>query len=244
MQIATGTSVAGSSTQFRAIIPANVFHLPRRVDTSLYVRARMADPDMGGMSGEDVQVESITAEGTGQWSNEVYSSTTTDTFPISQTALAAITAVTNAGPSDGTYFNGSGRLIGEFKFAGSSPNSEGDAAVTGLTFTINQTGGVSLSNVYVRPDTNDERSNCTETTSTITCSNIPSTVGLVSSSPKVIRVYADVTVLASSENPSLRLVLNEPGNPSSPGAVTWTDGTTTFTWLPVSQPVAGGTTFE
>jgi len=240
--LGTATSVGGSMDTFRATIPNGRYELPRREDSSIYIRARLKSEDNGGESGENVEVDSVTVAGTGVWSNDSYTSTSTDDFNQSRTALGIITAVTNAASSRGVLATGSERLLGEYRFTARSPESGRDVKINTLSFSIDQSGGVTLSNVFLRVEGSDVKHTCTVSGNTVTCNSIPESIGVLDDS-RTIRVYADVNV-PSGNNTTLRLSLNDPGSPNSAGAVTWTDGVTVFTWLPLSQPLAGGTTFE
>lgn len=239
--LGTANSIGGSTSTFRATIPNSRLELPRREDTSIYVRARLKSEDNGGVSGENVQVESVTVAGTGVWSNDTYTSTSTDTFNQSRTAFGVITAVTNAASSRGVLATGNERLLGEYRFTARSPESGRDVKINSLNFSIDQSGGVTLSNVFLKIEGSDTEHPCNVSGNTVTCTSIPDSIGILDDT-RTIRVYADVN--APSGDSTLRLTLNDPGSPSNAGAVTWTDGETVFTWLPLSQPLAGGTIFE
>lgn len=238
-QLGTATAVSGTQT-FRATITNDRLTLPRREDYSVYVRARLKDEDTGGQSGENVEVASVTLMGQGEWSNDEYSTTSTDTFPVSMTAYGMITGVTSGNPAQTALVGGTDRLLGEFRFTAVSPDPQRDVRITDLAFTIEQVGGVSLSNVYLRMPDSDEEFSCTVSSGTVSCTGIPASFGEVDDT-RTIRVYGDVTVPTSGGNQSLRLVLNNPGSPTEAGAITWTDGQTVFTWLPLTQPVVRGT---
>lgn len=236
--LGTATAVGGTSV-FRATIP-NDFQLPHREDVSVYVRARLKEADEGGESGEHVQVASVNVAGTGEWTDEGYSTTSTDTFPASMTAHGTITDVTNTGNSQTALTGGTERLLGEFRFTAESPEALHDVRITALDFIIEQVGGVTLDNVFLRPEGSNEEHSCTTGATTVACAGIPAAIGEVDDI-RIIRVYGDVTVPSGSDNRSLRLVLNNPGTPSEAGAITWSDTETVFDWVPLDQPVANGT---
>lgn len=240
-----GTASGGGSSQtFTANIPSRRFYLPYRADRAMYVRARTKSDAQGGQSGEDVEVSSISLEGTGVWSNDDYSTTSSDDFPANETAFGVLTSVTNTGVANGVLISGTERLLGQFRFVARAPESTKDVRLLTLAFDIEQAGGITLSNVSIRTDDgSSDESSCTVSAGTVTCSSIPANIGTVDTE-RVIRVYGDVTVPGTTGNKSLRLVLNDPGTPSSAGDVTWTDGETTFDWLPFEQPVVRGTLFE
>lgn len=237
-QIGTATS-AGNTSTFRATIP-DTFTLPRRVDTSMYVRARLKSKDTGGESGENVEVASITLRGQGEWSNDEYSTTSTDSFPVSTTAYGVLTGVENAGVEQSAFTPGQERLIGEFRFEAESPEAQNDVRLTALNFTIQQFGGVTLSDAFIRMEGSNEEHGCLVSSNTLSCTGIPADLGEVDD-VRTIRVYADVAVSSGSSDRSLRLSLNNPGSPTEAGAITWTDGVTTFNWVPFDQPIADGT---
>lgn len=233
----------GSASTFTANIPSERFYLPYRADRAMYVRARTKSDAQGGQSGENIEVTSISLEGTGVWSNDDYTTTSSDDFPASQTAFGVITSVTSTGNATGVLTTGTERLLGQFHFNARAPESSKDVRLLSLAFDIEQAGGITLSNVNVRTEGSSEESDCTVSSGVVTCSSIPASIGTVDTE-RVIRIYGDVNVPGGAGNKSLRLTLNDPGTPSLAGDVTWTDGETTFTWLPFEQPVVRGTLFE
>lgn len=235
-------SKVGLTGSYQVNVPSNRFDLPYRQDQSIYVRARLKAEDSGGIGGETVQIDDVVLEGSGIWSNEDYTSTSTGDFEASSTAIGAITKVENAGPAQSSFITGNVQLIGQFRFTADNPSGEHEVTLQTLRFQMNQTGNVTLSNVFIRTDTSSEEHDCVVSSSVITCSSIPDTIGEVDP-VKVIRVYADVS--SPSSDASLRLTLNETGSVSGGGgSVVWSDGVTTFEWLPVDQPVVQGTLYN
>lgn len=237
-----GTATEQSPGVFQATIPSGRFELPRREDESIYIRARLNNENTGGIGNETVQVDRVMLRGTGVWSNDEYNTTSTGSFESFVTSLGVITSIASTGPASGALTEGSGQQLGQFRFEAESVSGSNDVRLTQLQFQIEQTGGVTLSNVKLRSEGGIE-SSCTTSSTTVTCSSIPSTIGDIDPS-QTLRVYGDVTVPSGTDNMFLRLTLNEPGTMSSAGSITWTDGTTTFTWVPMDQPVAQGTRFE
>ncbi len=236
---ATETSVAGT---YQANIVSGRFELPRREDRSIYIRARLKDDEGGGVGGETVQVDNVQLRGTGVWSTDEYNTTSTGTFPEMITSEAVIRTVTNVGPTTGALTGGSGQLIGQFRFTSENAGDTSEARITSLRFQIEQVGNVTLSNVRLRGEGGTE-SSCTVSSSTITCNSIPTAIGDVDPA-QTMKVYADVNVPSNATDPTLRISLNEPGTISSQGSITWTDGTNTYNWVPLDQPVVQGTRFE
>jgi hypothetical protein len=242
-QIGTATSVGGSTTQFRASIAHGNLLLPYRQENSLSVRARLKSEDTGGVSGEEVRVQTITATGVGRWSSEDYTVSSTDTFPESETAFATITDITNAGANEGIVVSGANRILADFIVHADTPESLHQVELGTLRFEIEQAGGVTLSNVSLQTEGNAASSPCVVSGGAVTCSSIDTDVGTVEDTLR-LRLIGDVSVPGGATNPTLRLVINEPGTTTNDGDITWSDGTTTFTWIDLDQPAFGGTTWR
>lgn len=238
-----GTATQLSAHAYRTTIATGRLSLPRRQDVSIYVRARLRSHDNGGVSNELIQVGSVEVSGNGEWSNEAYTNVSSDTFPTSRTARGSLTSVTNAGSVEAPLANGSAQLLAQFRFVSARTDASAHVRVTQLQFQIEQTGGVTVSNVSLKTNGIDTTTACTVASTIVTCSAIPTDIGQIDDG-KTIRVYGDVSVPNSALNPTLRLALNDPGTVSTAGAITWTDTEATFTWVDVEQPVARGTVFR
>lgn len=239
-----GTASRQSSGIFIATLSDGSLILPRRVDSSIYVRAMLRDVNSGGTGGEDIQIDDITIDGTGGSSSDDYSVTSSATFQVFETAAAAITRVTSTGALQTTAFTtGQNQILGSFDFDAVSPDSRYTPRVTALEFSVSAAAGVTLSNIELVLPGTDTTSSCSQAGTVITCSSIPASIGTVDDS-QTIRLVADVADSGQSNNPFLQVTLNDAGTPSSAGAVTWTDGTTTYTWLAVDTPVARGIRYQ
>ena len=239
-----GTATRQSAGVYAATIPEGTITFPRRTDTSVYVRAKLRDVESGATGGQNVRIDHITVEGTGASSNNSYQVSSSETFQTFQVTPAAITRVTATGSYQTAIFAaGDNMVLGDFDFDGVSTDSRYTPRVTSLVFTVNASAGVSLSNVAVTISGTGIESPCTVNGSTITCSAIPSSIGTIDDSQR-IRLIGDVADNGSSSNPSLQVSLSDPGTPTSAGAVTWTDGTTTYTWLASDTPIARGIRYE
>ncbi len=233
----------GDAASYRLTLASGVFGIPQNEVRRLYVRARMAAADAGGGSGERVQVETIRLEATGEWSDTAYTIASTDTFPVFETALARITSVINAGTTEALLGPGEDVMIGSFAFAGEEVAPFGDLRIASLSFDLSASAHFTVSDVRLGIAGSNERAPCVATSTRIECANLPVSIGTVVSDQS-IRVYADVSVEPLAGNRSLRLTLDEPGYPDQPGDVTWSDGTTTFTWIGVDRPLAEGTVWR
>lgn len=242
-QIGTATSVGGSSTHYHASIGFGRMLLPYREERRAYVRARLKSDEAGGVSGGNIQVQSVVADGEGRWSSEEYAVTSTDTFPLFQTALARITEVSNNLSSQGFLAPGTERLLADFTIEAETPESQHSVELETLTFTVEKPSDVTLSNVELRNEDSSVITNCSVISDTVLCSSIDPSIGTVDTTRRM-RVYGDIAIGGSSADPYLRLVLNQPGTPSVDGAIEWNDGDTTFTWVDLGQPVLQGTNWQ
>lgn len=233
---------SSSSSVFTLHLADGALQLPRRVDMSVYIRGVLKEYEAGGVSGEVIEVNNVTLSGTGDWSNDAYSTTSTDTFPASETARATITSFVNTGMANSALTAGSSQLLAQFRVSATEGDSQAQVRITDLDLRI-EGSGVSLSNVHLRTEGGDDTTACTNSSTVITCASIPSGIGIVDLQ-KTIRVYGDITVNSNVTNPSLRVTVSDPGTITTAGDVTWTDGTNTFEWLPVDTPVARGTLFN
>ncbi|MBU2213314.1 S-layer homology domain-containing protein [Patescibacteria group bacterium] len=215
--------------------------IPKRETRYLYVRAFVNAYKSGGVSGEVVDVQSITVEGDGVWSHRAYTKGTSENFNAFQTARSIITDIGNGGDATGLLYSGTDLVLGSYSFEGVTGDGSAELKVTDLTFQIEVNDSVTVSNVELGADGTNDRMDCTVSASTVTCSSIPEQFGTFKNTSRSIMLYGDVTVPAGVRSPRLSLTLNQPGSVSSAGSVTWTDGDTSFTWVPGGTPVARGT---
>lgn len=238
------TSVAGN-LRYRLNVKNSGIQIPQKKEYSFYVRAETRDPNEGGVNGVNIQVDSLGVIGKGEWSGESYTQATTETFPISQTADAVITGITNAGSENNPLVAGPSRILGEFNITGMKGDTSANLRVTGLAFYLSTSGGVTVTNPQLRVAGSSDAHNCTLSSNVITCSTIPESFGSVqNNTPLKITLYGDITIPSNTSSASLQLTLIEPGTANSAGAVTWTDGTATYTWIAGESPVARGTYYS
>lgn len=218
-------------------LPSRVLTIPKREGVILYVRARVKGAFTGGVSGETVQIASIMAAGHGDWSAAPYTTGSTDYFAPSQTALGMIMGISGNSHQTGPLVSGPAMELGEFQFSAVTVDGTAQIALTDLLFQIESTDGVSVSAVFLQQEGSPQQVPCSIGGSKIICGSLPSDIGRIGTR-KVFRLYGDIAVSGSSQR--LSISLNEPGSIGNPGAVTWTDGTHVFEWLPLTQPMARG----
>jgi hypothetical protein len=226
-----------------ALSPENAYFIGKKETAILAVRPLLREEDLGGVSGEVMLVTSITPTAMGVWTSKSSTVKTSGLdFQQHQIANAVLDTVQRSGKEMGTFTVGIQKAIGTFFFA-ATQNADGNPALQTLTFSVAAPTEVTLSNVVIRAKDSDASHACSTASSTITCSSIPSGIGSLQS-PRTITIYADVALTSSHPDPFLQLEFNNPGRPGSAGDITWTDGTTSVTWVPFNAPVAQGTLWK
>jgi hypothetical protein len=231
-----------SRREYRLSLGASTLTLEHRVPLSVYVRAQVRGYREGGMSGEDVQVSSVRITGNGQWSTSEYVQTSSETFPAFTTARAGFTRIGSDGPKSAILVPGSSVSLGTFRMEGRENDALADLRITDLVFTLSKSSDITVSSPVLRLPDGSASHNCTLASTTITCSSIPASIAAVDTM-RTFELHADVATSGMTNVSFLNVSVNDPGSPSSAGDVTWTDGTTSFRWLPMDTPVVRGTAF-
>ncbi len=239
------TSTSTTNRNYRLEIPAGSFRVEKRAERRVYFRAQLASKDAGGIGNQHIQISNVVLQADGSWSNDRYTkqSDSSDIFPVFVTARSTIASVVNAGLPQAPLVTSTNQIIGSFTLSGRKTDSSAKIAVSSLVFQIEQTGQVTLSNVAIGTSGLPDRTNCVVSSTHVTCSNIPESVGSLTDAPQTIVVYGDIAA-GNTAHASLRLTLNETGSSSSAGSITWTDGTSVFTWIAKDGPIAMGTYYK
>lgn len=234
-----------TNRSYKAYISNDAFVIDKREQRNFYVRARLNARDAGGQSNQVVQIANIVVKGTGVWSSQSYTkvSTQTSSYPVFVTSRSTIVSVKNAGQASASLVTGSNREIGRFRFIGRRTDSSAHIDLTDLTFELQQTGGAALTNVFLVTPSVTERLPCTVNSSQITCSSIPDAYGSLTDEPRTIILYGDVTAIGP-QHASLRLSLSPAGTSDTAGAISWSDGSTTFTWVALDGTAVDGTLYQ
>ena len=242
--IFVGRAFLDSGTVYRLSLKTKNIVIPKRENMSFYVRAQMLAHDAGGESGQTAQVQSMAVEGDGVWSNNEYTKATTESFSKFETSRSRISGIARDGDERSFLVAGTDTPISAFRFGGVLGDSQADLRVTDLTFTIGSIGSVTIANITLGADGTSDRHACSVGSSTITCSSLDAAFGSLEDRERILTLYADVTVPFSSQKAALQITLNQTGDVDSSGAVTWTDGDTSFTWVPLGSPIARGTYYD
>lgn len=242
---ATLNTSAGTNRNYRLPLSPGTLEIGKRETRSLYIRAQLSPFNAGGESGQAVQIANIVVEGNGMWGSEKYTKQSTASSPYLSfvTSRSVITSVKNALDATGPLVTGSNKLLGAFTFDGRKSDQSASITVTTLIFSIEQTGGISLENVVLKSQGIPDGISCTTTASLVTCSAIPALIGSLTDEPRTLELRGNI-IASDSLHASLRLTLNASGNPLESGAVSWSDGSTTFYWVALESPVVSGTYFS
>ena len=233
------TGVPGGR-RFMLKLLGNTFVIPKREERSVYVRAFLKKRDAGGSSGEMFQVKQFRVEGDGMWSNDPYGKTLAETFPTFQATRARFTSIANADTPTGIIPLGPSQRIAAFRFTGERSDLAAELRVTDLTFQLSASADLSFANAVLRGWDAEGGHACTIGSVTITCSSVPAAHGIIPDGGRVLELFADIISTGTVNSPSLQITLNNPGTVDTAGHISWTDGTTTFTWVQFEQPVSRG----
>ncbi|HLD07952.1 MAG TPA: hypothetical protein VJB60_02715 [Candidatus Peribacterales bacterium] len=225
--------------------PQNAYFIDEDDEVVIGLRPRLRDDDSGGESGENVRIEGIEVTAIGQWSSRTAEVTESGPdFKQHVTALTEIPEIRSTGQTTGTFSVGSKRPVGSFYFAAKDvSDSDAEPRLTDIVFSVSRSNDVSLANAVFRDPLTATEVSCTTTSTFITCSSIPQDVGNIDN-PRELVLYVDVSSTGTLANPFLQIEINQPGGPTTAGDITWTDGETTFTWVPFTQPVVRGTSWD
>lgn len=239
-----GTSMREPSGDYEIPVAAGVLRLPHRVEFGVYVRALMKPADGGASGGQIVQIEHIEAEGDGTWSDGEYTVTTTETFLPFETAPAAITVFRSTGSvTSSVFISGGDVTLGNFDVRARSTDGDYTVQISSLTFRVAKSSEVTLSDVKLTVPGSGASSACTVSTGFITCDSISPGIGTVDGQ-QLLRLTADVTLADGADDSYLQVTFQSGGSPTNPGDIVWTDGSATYDWLPIDEPVARGIRYQ
>ncbi|MBI3331811.1 hypothetical protein HYZ99_02515, partial [Candidatus Peregrinibacteria bacterium] len=218
--------------------------LEKDAETVLGIEILLKGRNAGGTSEELIEVDTFTLTVEGEWSQNTYENVPAQIpYPMHQTAQAEFTIITNALSATDGLPVGTNQLVAGFSFDGDAV-PQATLAIETLEFDIAKSSSVTVSNFQLGATDTSTRTPCTLSSTTVTCSSIPAELGAIGSSPRQLRLFADVALASGAQNPFLQISLNQPGSIGSNGAVRWTDGTGHFTWVDMEAPVARSTRFE
>jgi hypothetical protein len=149
-------------------------------------------------------------------------------------ARSIFTAIRNAGLTHDALVPGTERKLGSFTFEGDIGDGGADLRLTDLEFQIGTAGGIFLDNLKIGADGSSARASCTLSSGIVTCASIPAAIGSIWGE-RTVTLYGDISIPSGTLRASLQVSLTPPGSTSTPGAIAWTDGSSSFTWVPFDE---------
>ena len=133
---------------YRALFTGTgAYELPKDVERTLAVEARMKSRDEGGISGDLVQVDTIQLITQGEWSQESQGATQTNfIFPMHQTTQGDILSVTNAMAANGSLPVGSAQMLAAFTLSGMAVSGAPSPQVQNMDFQVSKSSSVTVTN--------------------------------------------------------------------------------------------------
>ena len=198
----------------------------------------------GAFSQEVLQVDALTLSLYGTRTLTTFSSSLSrPSFPKSHTSFSRITSVENALNEQGALPTGTNKLLAAFGFtAETAPKAT--LAIEELVFHVDSSE-VTVNNWRLGASDNPARSSCSALGTTVTCSVIPSQVGSVSGGGyRTLQLYADIAAAQDAVHPYVQVSLTAAGSPDSAGDIRFTDGSSHFSWVEQSSPLAHGPMWE
>jgi hypothetical protein len=230
---------------WKGTLESGVYSLPKSQNTILAVEALLKERGSGGSSERIVQVDTFTMSVQGEWSGSNYESAPVDTpvHPKHQTAQARVTEVRNMLANNDVLPVGANQLLGAFEIKGITvPGAL--LLIEHLEFQISKSSSIAVNNWQLGTADSSDRIGCSVNGTTLSCLNIPTSIGDATTYPRVLRVFGNVALDQGANNYFLQLILNQPGVINENGAVRWSDGSGHFTWTELSAPIARGTLWK
>jgi hypothetical protein len=220
------------------------YRVPKTVERVFGIVLRLKPYDQGGISGEHIIFDNFTVSAQGVDSLTSYDTGNIDfTPPEHDIVMAKVTAVANAGGDNGALASGTQRTIGAFTIAGTWLQTASLKA-TSLEFQVSKSPEVTVTNWKLRANDTNTTLDCTVNGTTVSCSGLPTDLGIVTNPPRILQLTGDIAVAANAQNPFLQVALAQAGNYGTNGSIRWTDGVNSFAWVELSSPLATGTLWK
>ncbi len=214
-------------------------------DSNLRVglRARMKTGTGGALSNEVLEVRSVQIATTGVSTNTLYYfSADSNQILTHQTSFGKLTMIRGDLGTQLQQSAGEDRLLGRFAVTGEAA-AGAQVRLQNLYFML-QTADLNVSNIRIYPVGQPVMaSGCameSQAVGRLVICVIPTAQQLMSSSPVVFDIAADLSVAGVKQNGTVQLVTPGPGSVTTVGAASWSDGTETFSWIESDKIVESG----
>jgi hypothetical protein len=229
---------------WRGFFTDSTYRIPKGQEVVLAVEARMKERNKGGVSGELVKPQLLEITVQGEDSGSSYTTNTYNSVPPQhQTTQGKIVSVANALSETDSLPVGTNQLLAGFTFTGSHV-ADTSLRLRELEFQISKSSSVSVRNWQLGTNDSSDRVLCTVNDQVVTCSTISPELGTLTSGPRTLRLFGDVTLEPGASQYFLQVSLNQPGTIGQNGAIRWNDGSSDFVWTELTAPIARSTRFQ
>lgn len=248
---AAGTVIAelnkrGTSSENEVKWEGNVtqsggYRITKGTQARLGLKARLLPVTSGGGSNELFEIDTWRVRLEGADSATFAEPGLIDAhLPRHQTVLGKFTDIKNVLASSITITPGLNKLVGTFAFDGEI-GTGATLQVSEVNFVLEQTG-VSVSNIRIGSSSPVQQQGCgvEQGTGIISCGAIPDGLGVFAGTAPQLSLYADVALNLNQTSGTFRLVPNGRGAIGSFGALRWSDGVGTFTWIEADGALEAG----
>lgn len=214
------------------------------------LRLLLKDRSTGGFATEVIQVKTLSLTvGPASSDTDSHQEIPTDVhFPPQQSIQAQITSIQSALPPLQPVASGTNLTVASFAFRGTViPGAE--LFPTQITFTISGQNNVSFDSWRASVGGGSSVSCAVDTSTTIICAGLPPPDD-PSSAFFTVNLKANVRLTGGTAAHAYRIDLVDPGTwgalsgETRPGAVIWSDGSGTYQWLPMNNPLARGSEWK
>ncbi len=232
-----GTASRRTSTEFSTLFTLNLatsIHLRQNTSMKMYARLVSRSFEHGGMSGEDVLVDQIIIEGNGTWSSEQYTKVAENLrFSTITLTRAIITGIDAKSDATHALSSGNNQLIGRWNIAARRGDARSEPRLRQITWRMT-TAGITIANPRLSINDGSPSMPCMLDETSIICNlfNDYPWIGALNDGQAEIFLRADITDLGET-SASLSISASSGTNRSDGGDISWTDGSTNFSWISI-----------
>jgi hypothetical protein len=221
------------SSMFTLELSSSAIHIKQKTTMNFYARLNTRSFENGGQSGESVSVTQILLEGNGVWSSERYTKLSDAiTFPSITLTRAIIKNITKEKDSLHALFGGSNQILGHWKIESVTGDANSNPHIRQIVWRLSKSG-VEIQNPRLSTTGSAESMPCIIDETQIRCDlfhDYPS-IGNLHDGATDILLTGDIVNPQESAFFSIDASLGR--GIVDGGDITWTDGTSTFSWIDI-----------
>ena len=223
---------------YKLTVQPGSLEIPRNVVTKIYVRPQLLTRDQGGLGGESLQIMSIVVRGNGVWSSAAYVKQSYGTYLPFLIARGRIADVRTLSDERGTLLLGEAQELARFRFLAERGDPGASITIRSLTFSVGRSGDVMIDHPVLRVLGSSQVFSCAFISSALLrCDGLNIALSSMDEGQTVVELDADLRG-SSGQRQSVQLSLNDRGTPDRDGGIIWSDGTSTFGWVPLNDPAS------